>query len=146
MRPDVPSSHTPAVWKHSSIRRGAISVGWPGRLVSGREVRGESSDHVAVHSPGPLEHLVGGAVEVDPVDGLAVHLALCAPSAPGALALGGAGGGPCVRRARPVKCTVSSSPLPGSVRRPISRQSATIVPSPPSRSSARSSSVRGSSR
>ena len=72
----VPSSQTPAVWKQSSISRGAAIGGLVRRLVIRRQVRREPPDHVAVVAPGPVEDPVGGAVEVDLVDRLRADAAI----------------------------------------------------------------------
>ena len=58
----------PAVWKHSSTRRGAATSGpRPVRGSAGRSVASSPTVGVAV-APHACQHLVGGAVEVDPVD------------------------------------------------------------------------------
>ena len=66
--PSVPASHSPAVWKHSSTSRGRAAVG---RSPARGRPAGPSANRAAAPSPcrqARGDHLVGRAVEVQPVD------------------------------------------------------------------------------
>ena len=80
------------------MRRGADPVGSLGRLVVGGQVGGEPADRVAVVAPGAVEHLVGGAVEVDAVDRV---VPTDAPSPCGAGGVAGSGAPAARARAAP---------------------------------------------
>ena len=63
--PSVPASSRPTVWKHNSTSRGPISTG---TVDLRRQIGGEPAGRTVAVLPRRADHLIGRAMEVQPVD------------------------------------------------------------------------------